>query len=155
MSRLTKILLQEVPNGVYRFGSRAQADRIAEKVEDFNWQCFLLDGGAMDSKATFLATCAKAFDLPDYFGANWDAWEETLNDLSWAPARGYIVLFDNVTAFADRATDAWETAVDIFGMAADNWGENGKPFYVLLRRAGGYWTVDVEDVESEDDDDGD
>jgi hypothetical protein len=32
------------------------------------------------------------WNSPDYFGNNWDALEECLHDLTWAPASGYVLI---------------------------------------------------------------
>ncbi|HEY5127851.1 MAG TPA: barstar family protein [Bradyrhizobium sp.] len=42
-------------------------------------------------KQELFATLAKQLSFPDYFGENWDAFEECLRDLSWLPT-GLVVL---------------------------------------------------------------
>jgi RNAse (barnase) inhibitor barstar len=42
------------------------------------------------SKKVLFATFATSLSFPDYFGGNWDAFEECLRDLSWLP--GGLVL---------------------------------------------------------------
>jgi RNAse (barnase) inhibitor barstar len=37
------------------------------------------------SKKTLFATVADQLFFPDYFGGNWDAFDECLRDLSWLP----------------------------------------------------------------------
>jgi RNAse (barnase) inhibitor barstar len=34
---------------------------------------------------------AASFQFPWYFGENWDALDECLNDLAWLPARSYLL----------------------------------------------------------------
>jgi RNAse (barnase) inhibitor barstar len=43
------------------------------------------------SKQALFATLARQLCFPDYFGGNWDAFEECLRDLSWLPI-GQVVL---------------------------------------------------------------
>jgi RNAse (barnase) inhibitor barstar len=40
-----------------------------------------LDGRAIADESTLLATLGKALDFPDYYGENWDAFEECLRDI--------------------------------------------------------------------------
>jgi hypothetical protein len=43
------------------------------------------------SKQVLIATLDKQLSFPDYFGGNWDAFEECLRDLSWLPT-GRVIL---------------------------------------------------------------
>ena len=135
-SKLDVIFAGEVPSGVYRFASRAKADQIQAEAAAHDWRCFYLDGSDIVDKASYLAACQAAFALPAYFGRNWDALEECLNDLAWAPAAGYIVLYDHAANFAEPDPANWGTALYILRDAAGNWGHAGKCMVVLLRQAG-------------------
>ena len=104
------------------------------------WRFFHLYGAAVFDKRTFLAACQSALTLPSYFGHNWDAFEETINDFSWAPAGGYVLLYDRVANFGANRPAEWAVALDILRSAAISWGQRGTPFYVLLRHTGGYAT---------------
>lgn len=39
----------------------------------------------LKNKNELLATAGAALGFPDYFGHNWDAFDECLNDLAWLP----------------------------------------------------------------------
>lgn len=136
IKKLAPVLAGSLPPGLYRFRSRAQAATIERQVEAAGWRAFHLEGAAMADKATFLQASAAALHFPAYFGANWDAFEESINDLAWAPAPGYVILFDDVAQFANQATDAWSTAYDILQGAVTQWQQNGVPMFVLLRGTG-------------------
>ncbi|WP_083389754.1 barstar family protein [Trichormus sp. NMC-1] len=30
-------------------------------------------------------------EIPTYFGANWDAFDECITDLTWCPAQRYVI----------------------------------------------------------------
>lgn len=53
-----------------------------------------INGNTARDKASFMDTIAEALNFPDYFGANWDAFAECLNDLSWCK-RAVILVVDN------------------------------------------------------------
>ena len=74
--------------------------------------------------------------FPSYSGNNWDAFEESLNDLSWAPAQGYLVVFDGAGGFARLQPDEFAVAVEILRESARRWDALGIPLVVLLRGAG-------------------
>jgi hypothetical protein len=94
---------------------------------------FRLNFSRVSTKRGFLRKTARILRFPSYFGGNWDAFEECLNDLEWLDAGGYVLLFDNLKAFGRKAPDEMETARSIFKDTAASWKESGIPFYVLLR----------------------
>ncbi len=135
MSNLQLALTQERIPGIYRFSSRATPDYLRKEANAARWRFFYLDGAKVRDKKSFLEKAARAMEFPNYFGHNWDAFEECVNDLSWAPASGYILLFQAPERLAKNARADWETAVEILSAAIGNWNEQGVPFYVLLRGA--------------------
>jgi hypothetical protein len=136
MSKLQAVLQQQIAPGVYRFPSRASQGTLEAEAEEAGWRLFYLDGATIHDKASLLATAKTAFAMPGYVGSNWDAFEEAINDLAWAPAAGYAVVFDDAGNLDDGDPAAFATAIDILSTAAENWSQEGKPFYGLLRGAG-------------------
>jgi hypothetical protein len=136
MSKLQTVLQQQMAPGVYRFPSRATRETLQAEAEEAGWRLFYLDGATIHDKASFLAAAKTAFGMPGYVGNNWDAFEEAVNDLAWAPAAGYAVLLDSAANFDEHDPAALATAADILSTAAANWGQAGKPFYGLVRGAG-------------------
>jgi hypothetical protein len=131
--KINAILAETLPPGIYSLGSRARAGTIAQVVERHGWRCFYLDGRQIGDKAAFLAASAQAMRFPSYFGHNWDAFEECLTDLVWAPASGYVLLYDDVDRFAAAHPADWATARAILADAITHWQARGVPMYVLLR----------------------
>lgn len=136
IKKLVPILTGDLPPGLYRFSSRARATSIQQQVGAAGWRTFYLDGAEITDKAAFMQASASAMQFPAYFGQNWDAFEESINDLAWAPARGYIILFDDVAQFASQAPDVWSPAYDILCGAVAQWQQTGVPMFVLLRGTG-------------------
>ena len=136
MSKLQAVLKQQIAPGVYRFPSEASLATLQAEAQEQGWQLFHLDGATIQDKASFLAAAKTAFAMPSYVGRNWDAFEEAVNDLAWAPAAGYVLVYDDAANLDDHDATAFQTAVDILATAAGNWQAEGKPFYVLVRGAG-------------------
>jgi hypothetical protein len=133
---LDRVLSGEVAPGIYRFASRRTAAAVCAQVESLGWRCFHLDGRRVNDKAEFLRESAVAMTFPSYFGHNWDAYEESITDLAWAPAPGYVLLYDHVRWFAVHQPRDWAVALDILAGAVDYWAQRGIPMIVLLRHAG-------------------
>jgi len=135
--RLDALLAGEATPGLYRWISRSSAARVARRAEQLGWRCFLLDGEQITSKESFLRACATALRLPAYFGHNWDALEDCLRDLAWAPAeRGYLLLYDDAGRFARAKPAEFAVALSILGDAVRSWRGAPTPMAVLLRGLG-------------------
>ena len=125
-----------VAPGVYRTGLRTTPASLARAAESHGWRAFHLDGRELATKTEFIETSGRAMRFPSYSGNNWDAFEENLNDLSWAPAQGYLVVFDGAGGFARSQPDEFAVALDILGESVKRWQKMGIPLVVLLRGAG-------------------
>ena len=86
-----------------------------------------------EDEAGLLAELARIFRFPDYFGGNWDAADECLRDLSWLPARGYVLrvpdaesLWRSLPAAAGRLVETW-----LF--CAEEWARQGAPFHLVFQ----------------------
>ena len=123
--------------GVYRWLSPTTACELERAVQQHGWRFFYLDRRQARCKASLLRAAAAAMDFPAYFGHNWDAFEESINDLTWAPAAGYVLLYDHLWRFACEQPDAWAVARAILQAACDQWAGQGTPFVVLLRHTHG------------------
>ncbi len=130
MNKWQALLSGEIKPGVYRLPAHTSAEAVWHAVELAGWRVFVLDGNEISDKASFLNEAAKVMDFPKYFGKNWDAFEDLLNDLEWAPAKGYVVLYPHAGRFA-KAPD-WKTALSILHVAVERWQKAGVPMYVLL-----------------------
>lgn len=143
MNRLNDILHGKIMPGMYRFSSVAAQQRARREVEQAGYAFFYLDGRAFNDKAGFLKAAARAFNFPESYGANWDAFEEGVRDLSWArnpgagaiAPKGFVVLFDEVSRFAKASPQDWTVAREILEGATKQWRESGLPMFVLLRGA--------------------
>lgn len=135
-SQLAAVLTGTRPPAVYRYAARTSAEKIALQAEAHGWRCFYLDGGQIADKSDFLRVWSEVAVFPPYFGRNWDALDESLRDLAWAPAQGYLVLYDKVTHFAAARPDEFAVALDILQTAVEHWQATATPMVVLLRGAG-------------------
>ncbi|AKB36670.1 hypothetical protein MSSAC_2080 [Methanosarcina siciliae C2J] len=56
-----------------------------------------VDGSKCKDLDSLFSEFKKAFKFPDYFGYNWAAFDECLNDLDWIDAESYVLVIKNVT----------------------------------------------------------
>ena len=134
--KLEQLLDSEHPSGLYRIEASAEPETVRRLTEEHGWRFFHADGSQIEDKRSFIRTAGAAMNFPAYSGQNWDAFEESIRDLTWAPAPGYLVLFDEPDLFAARDPEQWEVARSILQNAVDTWRANGLPMVVLFRKAG-------------------
>jgi hypothetical protein len=125
------VLAGAVAPGVYEFADTTETAVIGEMVTQRGWHLFHLDGRGIVDKATFLPAIAAACDFPEWFGNNWDALADSLRDLSWAPASGYVLLYEHHVGY--ESSPEWSMVVAIFEETTQRWERAGVPFFVLLR----------------------
>ncbi len=126
---LKDILGQAECNGLYRL-----ADDVV--LADAH----AIPGEKLTGKAAMLKAIAKELAFPDYFGANWDALEECLTDLSWLDGDA-VLLIDRASVPEEQAPEDWGVCLDILADAARFWSDQGRPFAVFLRDSHAALTV--------------
>jgi RNAse (barnase) inhibitor barstar len=128
---LRRVLSAGAQPGVYRWRSADATDDVSRDVKAAGWGFVLLDTSGIGDKAGFLDACATAFDLPRWFGRNWDALADALGDRSTGEPE--VVLWDGWQQLAESDLDAFDVAVQIFTEDAHGTGQ----LRVLLRDPGG------------------
>ncbi len=131
MTLLTEVLAGTAAPGVYEIDDNTEPAVIGNLIAERGWQLFRLDGVGVSDKATFLAAIAAACDFPEWFGNNWDALADSLGDLSWAPAAGYVLLYEHHVGY--ESSPEWSMVVSILEETTQRWERAGVPFFVLLR----------------------
>lgn len=125
--------LDAARSGLYRTPDELELLRQAADHVGIAYVEIDLDG--VRDKRGFLDACAKALQFPQTFGANWDAFADSVQDLSWHPARGYVIRVRHAVDFERSAVDDHATAVEILRFAAADWKRRGTPFIVLVDEA--------------------
>lgn len=129
MTELRTLLSKGLRPGVYRWRSEFTADQVRRSVTAAGWNLVLLDTTGVHDKAGFLDVCATAFDLPRWFGRNWDALADSLSDRSTGEPE--VVLWEGWRELLEHDRDAVDVALQIFTEDANESGQ----LRVLLREA--------------------
>jgi len=119
VTKLLQRLRDPARSGVYRAsGARAIEDAARGSA---------LDVVAIDAGTNVLDAMARALDFPDWFGANWDALEDSLSDLAWRKGEGHVLLLRSYPA-----GDELGVLIDVLRSAAEYWAGRGKPFFAVF-----------------------
>ncbi len=71
-----KLFLHKVNPGIYLLKSNALVAKISSLSTIHYF--FYIDGEDIRTKETFLKNASEVFGFPDYYGRNWDAFEECI-----------------------------------------------------------------------------
>ena len=108
------------------------AELLVEPAAALGLALVRIDLSGCTDKDAALDRIARALQFPEWFGRNWDALADSLRDLSWAPAPGYVLLFEHGEAWRDRGDPEVATLLDILDEAARSWAARDVPFWPVL-----------------------
>ncbi|MEV0288129.1 barstar family protein, partial [Kribbella sp. NPDC050820] len=112
MTELRTLLTKGLRPGVYRWPSDARPDQVRRDAAEAGWDFVLLDTSEIHDKTGFLDLCATAFDLPRWFGRNWDALADSLGDRSTGEPE--LVLWAGLHHLLEHDRDTVDVALQIF-----------------------------------------
>lgn len=103
-----------------------------------------VDGRNCRTKTDLMTEFATKLRFPTYFGRNWDAFEDCLQDLRWLPldqrCGGYMVFVTHGDKLLIESPADYRTFVEIVKSTGEHWAtpsfdtpdRAGVPFHVLL-----------------------
>ncbi|TFH36083.1 MAG: barnase inhibitor [Dehalococcoidia bacterium] len=119
-------------SGVRRVEDCVDAAGVREAAAVHGLDFSRVDLCGVRDKAGLLSETARSLGFPSHFGMNWDALNDSLTDMSWRPAAGYVVLFTGLRAFAENAVADVEILTRILVGTAGYWKQRRVPFYIIL-----------------------
>lgn len=101
----------------------------------------IIDGNKLYNKQDVFQEFKDVFKIPSYFGYNWDALDECLNDLDWITADKYILIIKDFNNVKAQKKDI-KLLIDIMLSVINEW-VNGRyynssfpteptPFHIIL-----------------------
>ena len=126
-------LLADVPKaGVYHL-PHLDKQRIVAAARERDLAVFRVNLSKVTDKEMLLSSISKALHFPDWFGHNFDGLADCLADLEWLPpADGYLIMLEHCDGIHDRAEGDFVTMLKVFEQAADEWRDEGIPFWCLV-----------------------
>jgi RNAse (barnase) inhibitor barstar len=129
--QLQAILADAAKAGVYHL-PQSDKQQLLAAAKAGGLAAFRVNLVKAGDKEQMLAAVAKALKFPDWFGHNFDALADCLADMSWKPAEGYLVLLEHCDGIHGRAEQDFVSTLQIFEQAANDWREEGVPFWCLV-----------------------
>lgn len=125
-------LLADPGQGGAYFVDARDGDALAAAARALGFAVRRIDFAGCRDKAGALERIARALQFPAWFGANFDALADSLGDLAWLPAPGYLLLLERSDAWREADDDNFALLLDVLNEAAVDWGDHGTPFWALL-----------------------
>ncbi|MGO4776197.1 barstar family protein, partial [Lysobacter sp. 2RAB21] len=105
---------------------------LADAAADLDYAVARADFAGCAGKDEALQRIARALRFPEWFGGNWDALNDSVNDLSWWPAPGYLLLIEHAGTWQSQYADEATILVEILNDAAQDWAKARVAFWALL-----------------------
>jgi len=118
-------------SGVF-FVSAGDLDVLSAAAHDAGLLPRHIDLMGCNNKPTLLLRVAVALDFPMSSGRNWDALSDSLRDLQWLPAAGYVLLFEGAGELHQFNEADFDTLISILDEANAHWTARDIPFWSFL-----------------------
>ncbi len=144
IDRYQAILGDAAKAGVYHM-PQVDPQPLIRAADANGFATYRIDLSLAQDKAGMLDAIGKAMGFPDWFGHNFDALADCLNDMGWRSAEGYFVLLEHCDGIHGRAEADFVATLQIFEQAADEWREQGVAFwcFVEMQADGINWLPDI------------
>lgn len=118
-------------NGVF-FVTQDDIAALDSSAKPTSLRTLPIDLHACTDKASLLRHLDDALHFPASFGGNWDALSDSLRDLSWMDAKGYLLLVMHAETLRDADEAEFDIFMDILDEAAESWRTAGVPFFACI-----------------------
>ena len=126
MGKLLQRLQDPARSGVYRV---ARPDEVLDATRAGRPRLSRVSLAGATDKKELLSRLGIGLQFPPWFGANWDALEDCLTDLSWLKADGHVLLIEGASGLA---ADDFGVLRDVLSSSAQYWAGRGKSFFAVF-----------------------
>ncbi len=114
---LTK-LIPELNKGQWLHVVKSPLDPLVATLKENGFTVFVIDGALISDSKSFFQHVKRVLDFPDYFGENWDAWDECLADFQMSLAGPTAIVWkDADKSFMSDAKVLVQAVIDLYNLA--------------------------------------
>ena len=121
--------------GVYRM-PRGDLAGLIEGASAVGCCVFRVELAQAGTKSELFHAMGKSLAFPEWFGHNWDALTDSLLDMGWRPAIGYLVVLDHCDDLRIGANADFSILLEILREVTDQWRADGVHFWCLIDNQG-------------------
>lgn len=117
-------------SGIYLVAQTHDIRQPEGRAGECVWQ---IDGRECTTRDALFAEFSKQLRFPDYFGKNWDAFDECISSLEWLPCQSHFILIKHAESLLKLGRDL-SVLLKILQSSAGEWTEvyPGGTFKVAL-----------------------
>ena len=121
----------EFNNFFFRIESELDTDIVLKQI----------DGNKCTTADNLFSEFSKVFEFPDYFGNNWAAFDECLNDLDWLEGKAYLLFINDSDKITKTSDDNFKNLMKLLERTVAEWTEGRNydnfpspptPFHIVL-----------------------
>lgn len=133
MNNYSEILSNADIAGVFETPANA-ADDIVAAATELGHVVYRIDMRKAHACDEMLHMIGVGLDLPPWYGTSFDALNDCICDMGWAPGTGYTVILENCHNLNNTAHGELNMLLDVFNEAAASWREETppKPFWCFI-----------------------
>jgi RNAse (barnase) inhibitor barstar len=137
---LQGLLTQPKQAGIYHLPHHGQTG-LTKAAKALGFACFKVDFEESEHMGAILTALGQALHFPDWYGANFDALNDCLTDLSWREAPGYMLVIQGADAVHATA-NSFNALNEVLTNANEEWRGRDVPFWIFYDlRADGIATL--------------
>lgn len=93
---------------------------------------YRIDLGLVTDAAKLHKVLSRALHFPEWYGRNWDALADSLGDMSWSEADGYVLIFQRAEILQAAEPESFDKLLEILDESVNFWRTQGLGFWVLF-----------------------
>jgi RNAse (barnase) inhibitor barstar len=108
------------------------ADAVEAAARHAKIRYLQVDLSRAEDRATLFSALASGLELPEYFGRNFDALADVLEDRDWIGKSGCVIRLAHAPHYRKAHPTDWRTLEDVLSEACAFWRDRHVPFWVLV-----------------------
>ncbi len=119
-------------SGVFQSGEHLINCKVRKAARDNKLGFTRIDFNGLGSKEMLFKRLAERLDFPAYFGGNWDALDEIMQEPFWNPAPGRVIMFTSAKSFLQNLPAEAQVLKSIMEKSSRYWAETGISLFVVM-----------------------
>lgn len=97
------------------------ADSLCAEAERMSWRFWKVNLANCGAVSEIYAAFSRVMDFPIPTGRNWNALNDMLADLEWAPAAGHLILLSGLNELRRAHPAEHEELIDVLTAVGEHW----------------------------------